>query len=156
MVKFCAALPLGIVLLAGCGPSLDDDPTILGFTPELRAEMREVVRANDPDVDADQFVKDYMERMKKMAKAMNVQPNESGDYEFPKEALDEFHMQCTDSKDHKKLIVAMKKLMDDFEFEMPRWSRPILREEEEGTISDRRRELLFRCMLVEVFNGLVG
>ena len=92
MMRFLTALATCAVL-AGCTDKLDDGPTILGFTPELRTEMRAAISKNDPKADADQVVADYMDRVRQAAEKSDIKPNAAGDYLYPAEQLGKLSQQ---------------------------------------------------------------
>jgi hypothetical protein len=69
---------------------IDAGPTILGFTPELQAEMQAAIAAHDPSADAGRLAADYMNRVRQTAERSDIRPNADGDYLYPAEQQKQF------------------------------------------------------------------
>ena len=82
-VTIAAAVVLTFVVGCSSKPPLDNDPSILGMTPELRRELRMFLAETQPDKDAEKIVKELMDGLRRAADDMGMQHNEAGDYVLP-------------------------------------------------------------------------
>jgi hypothetical protein len=148
-----------VVAICGCGGATDqgadsggagqaahdDGPTIFGFTPEVRAQMREVVVEADPNADADKVVSQYMDRLQKIAAELKVKPDSSGNYALPAEQAD----QLAKLREKGGVSEGMK-ILREFEQDLPAWAEHLLKQYESGTITPEREQLLSEAITVEI------
>jgi hypothetical protein len=122
-------------------------PTRFGLTPELQAEMRKLIadfvaQHKGTADDAKRLFKEEYELLLRPAYEFEVPMAEA----WPKSIQDDF-------------VVPARKKFDDNEFfktfkiVLPKWADPLKPEYEAGTISGRRRELLFVVALSKALSG---
>src|SRR4051794_5382104 len=145
-----AVLAFAALISTGCGgPKLDNGPTILGFTPALRAQMRDLVAANDPAADPDKVVNEYMDELKKFAGNMKIKPDAAGNYELPPQS-----QKALDDWLGKKDPGGIGKILTEFNPTLPKWIEPLVAQDNSGNISPQHREILVRYVLLNLQNGL--
>lgn len=167
MNQFTLVLVSTFVLLAGCStPELpgtsqdnatkvDDQSTIFGFTPEVRAEMRKQIALQDPSAEVDEVVSQYMQRLEKIAQAAKIKPDKNGNYELPKEMrenLDEWKARS----DQEHLPTSFKKIAYEFEVDYPDWILPLLNTPEGKELNPQQEELLLLTVGLELMHHLGG
>ena len=125
-----------LAFLVGCSstPPLDNDPTILGMTPELRRELRMFLAETQPGTDVEQIVKEFMDGLRRVVDEFEIQPNDAGDYVLPDDMQEAFIAQARDGD--------VMQMVEEFELALPGWAQPLVDEYKAGTISDQRKELL--------------
>lgn len=152
MKQLLLAMALASVTMAGCGggqasAELDKDPTILGFTPALRAQMREVIKEQDPAADANKVVDKYMDQLRKIAADLKAEPNAAGDIALPAEKFGELDISKLREKGGPLEGI---KILKEFDVAMPGWSSPLVQSYQAGTISPEREELLIAVVTAEI------
>lgn len=127
-----------LTFLVGCSsepvtPPLDNDPTVLGMTPELRRELRMFIAETQPGTDVEQIVKEFMDGLRRAVDELEIQPNEAGDYVLP----DDMQKAIAPARDGDVM-----QIVEEFDMTLPGWAQPLVDEYKAGTISEQRKELL--------------
>ncbi|MEQ8210160.1 MAG: hypothetical protein RH917_10035 [Lacipirellulaceae bacterium] len=137
----------------------DSEPTILGFTPAMRAEMRKLIVLQDPTTAPDQVVSKYMNKLKKMAAKLGAEPDENGNIPLPsklQESVSQWRDKSRDATGQEHLPTAFKAIADDFGMEVPNWIRPLLNIPKDKQLSPEQEELLILTIGLDLIFQLSG
>ena len=151
MKRLSTVLTLSAAVFAGCsGGKTDNGPTICGFTPALRAEMRKVIAENDSAADPDKTVDDFMASLKKYASdGLHVKPNAAGDYELPPEQEQFINKYLSSNQPG-----AIRPITKEFMSSWPKWVEALIAQDDSGTITPERKEVLGRYVFLTLQMGL--
>lgn len=132
-------------LATGCN-DVGDGTTILGITPAMQAEIRDLMADANPEGDADKQINEYIDRLRTLAHDVGAKQGANGDYALTGETQESWKAFQNDPD----------ALLTEFAMEPPAWLRPLYKDYEIGTIEKGQKELLLRAMFVELMAQLAG
>ena len=168
-------IAVGFALSAGCGsdspsdsspgaavphdassapsPSQDTGPAVLGIDAELRREMRLLIEeyieqnpsATAGDVDA--ALNATMDRVRGTARDFGIEPDASGNIEWPASIKAEM-------VDPLRAEFDARTLFDSYDVYLPPWVAPLREQHKAGTITPARSALLFRLASAEIIGDM--
>ncbi|WP_425400605.1 hypothetical protein [Aeoliella sp.] len=152
MARYLYPLVLLALLAAGCSSSTPSDtgPSVLGFTPELRDQLRAYIRANAPNTDAEAAVSSYMEELSEMAKDFKIAPNDKGDLLFPAA------MKVADKISGPEDVKEVTAILNEFDTDVPIWAQALFKQYQSGSLPKELNDLLVATMRTEVLRVQVG